>query len=293
MTKRAVVVGINDYSVQGFGNLGGCVRDADAMYHLLVDAFLFDPAQVYLYKDSRASSSQILRSLNYILGCSEPGDVACFYYAGHGGLHPTSTAGQYYQSIIPHSGRFLTDWDLWQAANSLQPGVVNFTVILDSCHSGGMIDAAEPVGQVRTVALAQQFITEAVNTMKTVVPFGIALPDLATLSNNIHATSPAPPASVCYTEAANREFVASAKATLLAASRWDEYAGETSNHGFLTQSMLEVVNASNFTMSQTDFHSALTPKVHEHAQHEQHPVLRGQANRANEAFLHPWTTSVP
>lgn len=293
MTKRAVVVGINDYSVQGFTNLQGCVRDADAMYHLLVDAFLFDPSQVFLYKDARASSSTILQALNYILSVSEPGDVACFYYAGHGGLHPSNTPGAFYQTIIPHSGRFITDWDLWQAGGQLRPSEVNFTIILDSCHSGGMIDSAEPVGSVRTIALAQTFIASVVSTMNKVVPFGVTVPGLDTLSNNVHQVVEAPLPTVCYTEAANQEFLDAAKSTLLAASRWDEYAGENSSHGYLTQAILDTVNASNFTMAHAALHSALTAKVHAAANHEQHPVLRGQTNRLQEAFLHGWSTSVP
>lgn len=291
MTKRAVVVGINDYSVQGFNNLNGCIRDADSMYYLLIDAFLFDPSQVYLYKDADASASNILRAINYILSISEPGDVACFYYAGHGGLYPVDPAGTYYQTIIPHSGRYITDWDLAQAADSLQPGNVNFTVILDSCHSGGMIEPAD-LTNVRTINLAADFITAITATMNSVIPFGIALPDLTPMANNVTQAVAAPPATVCYTEAANREFLESAKATVLAASRWDEYAGENADHGFLTSAMLDTVNASNFTISHKELHHTLTTKVHDAAGHEQHPVLRGQANRMDETFLQGWSNSL-
>lgn len=291
MTKRAVVIGINDYSVQGFSNLNGCVRDAQSVYHMLIDAFGFDANQVFCYLDRAASSTNILRAINYILRCSEPGDVACLYYAGHGGLHPTSTAGAFYQTIIPHSGRFITDWDLGEAAAPLQPSVVNFTVILDSCHSGGMVDFAAPTTDVRTIANAQAFLAQLTQTMNTIVPFGVTAPDLATWSNNVHQVQAAPQATVCYTEAANREFAPQAKATLLAASRWDEYAGETSNHGYLTDAMLQVVNSSNFTVTHTEFHSALTPLVHNAAGHEQHPVLRGQENRMDGVFLQGFSDS--
>jgi len=291
MTKRAVVVGVNDYSVQGFNNLNGSLRDADAAYHMLIDAFSFDPSQVYLYKDATASSSNILRALNYMLRISEPGDVACFYYAGHGGLHPAGTPGVFYQSIIPHSGRFITDWDLWQAADQLQPSWVNFTVIMDSCHSGGMVDPVAPTENVRTIANAQAFLESLTSTMTSVIPFGVTLSDLSAFSNNVHQILEAPRATVCYTEAANREFVAQAKATLLAASRWDEYAGETSNHGFLTQALLTTVNSSNFTISHRDLHTAVTPLVHDAAGHEQHPVLRGQENRMDGVFLEGFSDS--
>jgi hypothetical protein len=107
----------------------------------------------------------------------------------------------------------------------------------------------------------------------------------------VHQVQPAPQATVCYTEQANREFVDQAKATLLAASRWDEYAGETSNHGFLTHAILDTVNSSNFTISHRALHTALTPLVHNAAGHEQHPVLRGQANRMDAVFLEGFADS--
>ncbi|MFT3886768.1 MAG: caspase family protein [Arachnia sp.] len=291
MTKRAVVVGVNDYSVQGFTSLNGCVRDASAMYHTLIDAFGFDADQVYCYLDRQASSSRILQALNWILRVSEPGDVACLYYAGHGGLHPSGTPGAFYQTIIPHSGRFITDWDLWQAAAQLQPAAVNFTVILDSCHSGGMVDPTEATESVRTIANAQAFLATLTSTLKTVVPFGVTAPDIETWSNNVHQIQEAPQATVCYTEEANREYTTAAKATLLAACRWDEYAGENASHGFLTNAILSTVNASNFTITHQELHSALTPLVHEAAGHEQHPVLRGQANRMDGIFLRGFADS--
>src|SRR5687767_7898392 len=91
MTKRAVIVGINDYSVidpTGNSNLRSCVNDANEMYHMLVDAFGFDPTQVFCYRDRNASSANILRAVAYMLQNSEAGDVACFYYSGHGSRFP-------------------------------------------------------------------------------------------------------------------------------------------------------------------------------------------------------------
>ena len=105
MTKRAVVVGINDYSVQGVNSLAMCVRDARSFYHLLVDAFLFEPDNILTYLDLKADSAVILKALRYCVAQSQPGDVICFYYAGHGSRlpHPTK-AGQFYEVIIPASG---------------------------------------------------------------------------------------------------------------------------------------------------------------------------------------------
>ena len=51
MAKHALVVGINDYSVQsqlssqqvglGWPQLNFCIADADSMYHLLIESFGF------------------------------------------------------------------------------------------------------------------------------------------------------------------------------------------------------------------------------------------------------------
>src|SRR5207248_2968926 len=75
--KRAVVVGVNDYSTQfpdGQSNLAGCVNDASSMYHMLTSTFGFDPSQTYYYVDRDASRNNILQALRYITSTAEPGD---------------------------------------------------------------------------------------------------------------------------------------------------------------------------------------------------------------------------
>ncbi|WP_127588329.1 caspase family protein [Paenibacillus koleovorans] len=289
MTKRAVVVGVNDYSVQGFTNLRGCVRDAQAMYHLLVDAFLFDPSQVWLYTDNRATSSNIRQAIRYMLSISEPGDVACLYYAGHGGLHPVAGGGgASYQTIIPYSGTFITDWDLAMAAEALEPSRVNFTIILDSCHSGGMHEETEHPGAIRSIRYATEFIQSLIATLKKVIPFGVTVPGPQAYSNNVTQVAQAGNGLLSMSEDPNQLFVQLAKSTLFAACRWNEYAGETPDHGYFTQAFLDLVNQSNFTVTHRAFHQQLVDKVHQLAGPNQSPQLRGQQNRMDEDFLLGW-----
>ncbi len=288
MVKRAVVVGVNDYSVQGFNNLGGCVNDAQSVYHLLIDAFLFDPNQVWLYTDKKATSENIRRCINYILQIAEPGDVACFYFAGHGGLHPVA-ADTYYQTIIPYSGRFITDWDLFMAAEQLQQSVVNFTVILDSCHSGGMHEESESAGAVRGIRFANEMVQRIVQAMKNLMPFGVTAPvDQAYRGNvsNVRATSTGK--GVLADEDPNKQFTTLAKSTLLAACRWDQTAGEKAGHGYFTQAILDTVNASNFTIDHHAMHQKLLERTNKLSGNSQTVQLRGQANRMEEDFLLGW-----
>lgn len=293
MTKRAVVVGINDYThqVDIWPDLGGATPDADAVYHLLVHAFEFDPSEIILLKDANASSSNIRSSLHYILGQSEPGDVAFFYYAGHGGLHPGTDPSTYYQTIIPHTGRYITDWDLAQAADALPPSTVNFTVMMDCCHSGGMGDLTAQGPAARTASLTQEFIDAMVTSIKTLIPVGITLPDWSTLANNLQEVLDPLGPTACFAEEANREFVESAKSLLFSAARWDEAAHEC-GHGYLTQAFIDVVDSCPFTISNIDLHQELLTRVRERSAEEQSPVMRGQANRQNHQFLAPFDSSM-
>ena len=301
MTKRAVVIGINDYSRQlrwpdgsrMWSDLTYCRPDADAMYHMLLDAFGFDPAGITLLTDQAASSANIRRAIAHMLAASDPGDVAALYYSGHGGLHPGGTPDTYYQTIIPATGRWITDWDLWQAADQLRPSEVNFTVVMDCCHSGGMGDPQPEGTAAKTAAVSQEMIATMVAAMRKVVPFGITLPDIETLSNNIQTVSEAPGPVACYPESANQEFAPLAKATVISAARWDESALESSSvgHGFFTKAMIDTVNACPFIITNRDLHSALHTRVHELSEERQSPVLRVQANRASHTFLDPFVDS--
>ena len=313
MIKRAVVVGINDYSVQmeqtGWRDLRYCVRDAQAMCHLLVDAFLFDPSQVWLYTDSSATFENIRRAITYMLSISEPGDVACFYFAGHGGVHEYSdgvvpgdeitsdTIG--YEIIVPYSGKYISDWDLFFAAESLEPSAVNFTVVLDSCSSGGLHEESEHPAGIRAVRMVRETVERIVRFMRTVVPFGTTVPSAAAYTNNIQNARDAGDGLVSLEEDPNKQFIDSAKSTLISACKWTESAqedpGTSIGHGIFTQAFLDLVNQSNFLIDHRELHTQLSARVGELATRlsipSQAPQIRGQANRMEEDFLLGWRDS--
>jgi hypothetical protein len=299
MKKRAVIVGVNDYSVQGYNSLNYCVADASSVYHLLRDAFLFDPADIYYLTDAKATSSSIRQCLKYVLSQSEAGDVVCFYYSGHGGrnAHPSDPT-QMYETIIPYSGQHISDHEIYTAADALQPSFTNFTVVLDSCHSGGMHDEAEMAKRARTPMFSPQLIGQ-LTQCKTVFPCGICLApkDRGVLANNIKKST-AQNTGVVVEEDNTRRLVKQSKSTLIAASSAAETAQEHSaiGHGLLTQSFLDLVNASNFQINHQSLIDDLAFRVNalmaKHFPGEtQTPQLRGQQNRMEENFLEGWNDS--
>jgi Caspase domain len=296
MTKRALIVGVNDYSVQGYRSLRFCVPDAASMYYLLRDAFLFDPQDMFYLVDSNATSERIRQTLRYLLTQSQPGDAVCFYYSGHGAQQPNpADSSQMYETIIPYSGQHISDHEIFRAADSLEQSVVNFTIILDSCHSGGMHDESEQAQRARSPDFSATLISQ-LSSCRTLYPCGICLPppDRQVLAGNIRQVI-ARNAGVVVEEDASRRLIQQSKSTLIAASSAAETAKEHEavGHGLLTKSFLDIVNASNFQTDHRSLIDQLTTRVAALiARHfpgkTQSPQLRGQANRMEETFLEGW-----
>jgi hypothetical protein len=309
MAKYALVVGINDYSVQSqhsqsvgltWPTLNFCVADADSMYHTLINAFGFQSENVILLKDARATRRNILSAITYMFSNAEAGDTVCFTYSGHGGLLPATTAAdntRFYQSIIPYQGDWIYDFRLHQAA--LQAGFnaeeVNFTCFIDSCHSGGMHPT---VTSEQSIPRSVPFDPDTANLLQGIRemwPFGICMPDGTNeLFPNVSNPQIDNQVLVDLDEDPDRTFVNSAQATLIAACKYYEVALEDGikGHGYLTQALLDVVNSSNFEISYDQLIGELVTKVVNYSGGTQHPTLRGQLGRMDHNFLEGWTTSI-
>jgi hypothetical protein len=301
MTKRALVVGINDYSnwatPVSYGgtswtapSLPNCTADADSFAQVLQDGFLFD--EVTTLKDGNASSSAILNGIRGVLGQSGAGDVMCFYFAGHGARIPdgsSATATRYFETIIPWDATMVSSMDIAAIADSLQPSFVNFTLVLDSCHSGGMVLSPDSRGSLWDQATAQAFQAAC----QTVVPW-ICLVDSTGLSGNV-SNLQLQSSGVCAMDVdASKNNPDNAKATLLSACDFNEDAGEApaGGHGAFTKAILDAVTACNFSISHPDFLTAVRAGVTAEGVSTQTPQLRGRPVRLQENFLASWNYSI-
>jgi hypothetical protein len=310
MTKHALVVGINDYAVQsrytqehfnisGWRNLRYCVHDAESVYGLLTHAFGFGREQMILLTDAQATRHNILSALRYLVGNAEAGDVVCFYYAGHGGLLPATTDphnSRFYEAIIPYTGDWIYDFRLDEAVAGMKPEEVNLTVILDSCHSGGMhaSDALEQWVAPRCIPLRPDVLA-GIQEMQTLWPFGICLASGSTeLIPNVSNVRIEQGVLVDLDADPNKTLLPSAKSTLLAACNYYETAGEDEryHHGYFTQALLDVVNSSGFLASPRQLVDRLVVRVQALSNQTQTPQLRGQMNRMDSPFLEGWTQSM-
>lgn len=308
MTKRAVIVGIDDYTgidATGNSNLSCCVADANSVADLMQSALGFDSADVTLITDGAATRAAVLSALQAMITASEPGDVALFYYSGHGSVEPDDptnpTCERFYESLCTATQPFLTDKDLFGIANQLEQSAVNFTVIADSCHSGGLDQEVDAVAKYKSLALGGDLTQRIAQYMNTWIPAGISVPtNTDVCKNNVSNVTVSEGGHLMCEEDPSQVFVDLAKMTLISGCRFWELSYETNGHGLLTKALLDSISASNFQMTYGDFISILQSNVATSFQSitppagyptSQVPQLRGQTNRMSEGFLQAWNQS--
>ncbi|KAL8509512.1 hypothetical protein ACS0TY_016650 [Phlomoides rotata] len=153
--KLALLVGCNYPNTPH--ELHGCHNDVLAMREVLVSTrFGFDPNCVELLIDKPGSpimptGANIKAALNSMVDRAEDGDVLFFHYSGHGTLIKSHNAiKKAEEAIVPCDFNLITSVDFRELVNRV-PKEVTFTILSDSCHSGGLIDKeTEQIGPSTT-----------------------------------------------------------------------------------------------------------------------------------------------
>jgi hypothetical protein len=299
MTHRAVIAAVNDYSQQAslppgwsVGNLSRSVDDANAMNSLLSGTF--GATVTAMLTDSAAARDAILAAIRDMLSASAAGDVATFFFSGHGGRFPADASNpqRYYECFIPASGSPITDLDMHALADTLEPSFVNFTVVLDSCYSGG-IHEGTPDSAIKSATYDDNFVSTCVANMTSIIPCGVVMPPGASdFDNNVSNVVGQGNGVVCSVDD-NKSLVASSKSCVLAACRYDEVAWEAATNSALTQGIVDVIGATGADVSYLDVIDRLRNDVQNVLNESQTPTLLGQQNRMEENFLAGWNTSKP
>jgi len=142
--KRALLVGINDYPNEA-DRLKGCVNDTYLMSSVLQECG-FPAENIRLCLNDRASAQGILERLEWLLDDPQPGDERLFYYSGHGAQIPEygeeNEADRYMETLVPHDFDWspdtaISDDQIFQLYSQL-PYNMQFSMIFDCCHSGGI-----------------------------------------------------------------------------------------------------------------------------------------------------------
>ncbi|KAF5759495.1 putative Caspase-like domain superfamily [Helianthus annuus] len=143
--RLAVLVGFNYANTPN--ELHGCINDVLAMRQVLIDRFGFEPSNIQLLTDAPGSlimptGAKIKEVLHHMVDVAEPGDILYFHYSGHGTRIPSNKHVHPFhqdEAIVPCDYNLITDVDFRNLVNRVPKGA-SFTILSDSCHSGGLID---------------------------------------------------------------------------------------------------------------------------------------------------------
>jgi metacaspase-1 len=193
LTKKAFLVGINDYAPAGVGgsDLNGCVNDVNDMANTLVICG-FSAKKILICTNRRATKEGIIKGLGWLMRGAKKNDSLVFYYSGHGSQVPNIklTDGgdievdELDEVLCPHDFNvaprsWVSDDDLRKIFSKIPSGV-NLEVITDCCHSGTITRS----GLDMDIAAGEDIIKEKVSRIRFLPPpldegfYGIFIPDL-------------------------------------------------------------------------------------------------------------------
>lgn len=156
--RKALVIGINTYSPPpnsktdsaasrfAFADLDGARNDAEVIHATLISYFGFREKDIRLLLDRDATREGILQGIEELLNSCDSGDIAVFYYAGHGSQvfnSASAEADKKDETIVPadgwkQDGMDITDKHLAKLFNRFADKQVTLTAIFDCCHSGSL-----------------------------------------------------------------------------------------------------------------------------------------------------------
>ena len=140
MAKRALLIGINRYQIDG-ADLRGCVNDVKDLSAALVEFYGFSKKDITVLTDGAATKKAMEAGIKALLRDSKKGDVAVLHYSGHGSNVPDDNDDEadgrdeiLCPTDLDWKDPLRDDW-LRSTFDGLRDGV-SFTAIMDCCHSG-------------------------------------------------------------------------------------------------------------------------------------------------------------
>jgi hypothetical protein len=181
LTKRALLIGIDEYSSPNIPNLQGCVNDITAIGGVLTDLYGFQESNLKsLTSPAETTRQNIFDELEALIERTEDGDVTLVYYSGHGSQAPDTSndeeGDKLDETIVPSdTGRGdlpvvdIVDDELhsYIAALALRTPYVYF--VFDSCHSGSVTRELAMAVEMMRAEAEPEFVPRAIPPAKSPV----------------------------------------------------------------------------------------------------------------------------
>jgi hypothetical protein len=153
VVRRALVVGIN--YIGSPNELAGCVNDAKNIRQALIQHYGFAEPDITLMTDEtgtapklRPTAKNLFAAIDALTKDIRSGDSLVFFYSGHGSWveddNGDETSGKD-ETLVPldfEASGLLIDDVLKKRLVDVLPAGVHLTCVVDSCHSGSIMDLA-------------------------------------------------------------------------------------------------------------------------------------------------------
>ncbi len=156
-TKRALLIGIDDYQAEHISDLRGCGNDVDLMRSILINKFDVPPDNVKVLKDAQAKRQDIIDAIQkHLIAKAQADDVVILHYSGHGSQMLDTSKDEiddYDETLVAHDSRTkgvfdISDDEINGLLKQLTEKTKNVTFIFDSCHSGAAARGGNAVRKI-------------------------------------------------------------------------------------------------------------------------------------------------
>lgn len=299
----ALLIGIDYYLPNRlYKSLKGAVRDINLVASYLLKTLKIPSDQIFRLtspnlevalpleiKDPKPTYENIVAQFKSITELAEPGEQVYVYYSGHGGrattIYPDLKGGtdQYDEGIVPMDigagGRYLLDLELATLLKRMTDKGLIVTVIMDSCHSGGVTRGDAAIRSAGETDTAPPKKASLVATDEELIK------NWKTLTGGLDQ-------DIAWVPPANNYL-------LLAACRPHEYAYEYAfdgkeRHGALTYWLIDTLANSSTGLSFRKLYDRLCVQIQSKFP-QQLPMLVGDGTRAvfgNESLPHHYSVTV-
>ena len=269
-----------------YPNLGGCVRDIAHVEDFLVRRLGLKGDDILKLTASGSGTKpaepeeqwptygNMVAAFQKLTGKAKRGDRVYIHYSGHGGraqtVFPERKGAQGYdEALVPadigdSAARYLRDVELVKLLNNMVDKGLIVSVVLDSCHSGGMTRGRGDVA-IRGLGVIDTSLRPAESLVAS----------RADLAELIHEQT--------RNVTLGSGFLAEPKGyVLLAACRPSESAFEavfegTERNGALTYALLDSLQDLGPGLSYKMLHDRILPKIHSRFE-QQTPQLQGEGD---------------
>ena len=150
--KWALLIGINRYqhtATPTLHDLNGPVKDVADMREMLQRIFGFKPPNIVTLTDEAATRTMIIQAIKtHLVANAQVNDTVVIHFSGHGSYKIRDGVRE--GTLVAHDSRGPTGSDLDGSALSAafrEIAARNVTVVLDSCHSGNLIESRCPASR--------------------------------------------------------------------------------------------------------------------------------------------------